>query len=168
MVPCQTPATAVSSRKDFPEFRFSESRERFPPLQVFNPKCPERETFVEHTKNYGLIIWHLRKQAGFSVQKLAEKIGRSAGWLSEVENSSGACRLTEAEFERIVALLDGGKHREMFRTWVANHHNAERVDRTFDGAVIKCAGRSEKGPLWQKSRGPWDHFRRAAAGPLSA
>jgi len=25
----------------------------------------------------------------------------------------------------------------MFRTWVANHKNSERTDRTFDGAVLK-------------------------------
>jgi len=92
---------------------------------------------MEHTKNYGLIIWHLRKQAGLSIQKLAERVGKSSGWISEVENSSGTCRLTESEFARIVELLDGEKHREMFRTWVANHHNASRVDRTFDGAIIR-------------------------------
>jgi transcriptional regulator with XRE-family HTH domain len=57
--------------------------------------------------------------------------------LSEVENGRGKARLSDREFDRIVGLVDGAKHREMFRTWVANHKNAERVDRTFDGAVLK-------------------------------
>lgn len=92
---------------------------------------------MDNDGNYGLILQHLRQQAGLSVQKFAEKINRSVGWVSEVENNRGTSRLTEKEFDRIVELLDAGKHREMFRTWVANHKNAERVDRTFDGAVLK-------------------------------
>ena len=46
-------------------------------------------------------------------------------------------KFSREEFERILILLDGTRHREMFRTWVANHLNAERVDRTFDGAILK-------------------------------
>lgn len=92
---------------------------------------------MDTKNNYGIIIRHLRKQAGLSVQKLARKIGKSAGWVSEIENNTGTSRLSEKEFERVVQLLDGSRHREMFRTWVANHHNAERIDRTYDGAVIK-------------------------------
>jgi len=98
---------------------------------------------VETTNHYGLIIKHLREHSGLSVRKLAEKIGKSIGWVSEIENNCGTARLTESEFQRIVNLLDGGKHREMFRTWVANHKNGERVDRTFDGAVLKFIRRKK-------------------------
>ncbi len=49
--------------------------------------------------NYGIIIQHFRHLAGMSVQQTAKKIGRSVGWLNEVENGSGRCRLTEEEFE---------------------------------------------------------------------
>jgi transcriptional regulator with XRE-family HTH domain len=75
--------------------------------------------------------------AGLSVQQTAIKIGRSTGWVSEVENNSGRSRLSEVEFNRIVEILDGTKHRAMFRTWVANFKNRERLDKTFDGAVLK-------------------------------
>ena len=92
---------------------------------------------MESDGNYGLILWHLRQQAKLSVRKMSKKIGRSTGWLSEIENSRGTARLPMSEFERIVKLLDGDQHREMFRTWVANHKNNERADRTFDGAVLK-------------------------------
>ena len=87
--------------------------------------------------NYGLILWSLRKKAGFSVRGMSKKIGRSIGWLSEIENNTGTARLTEHEFDRIVSLMDGDKHRPMFRTWVAQHRNSERFDNTFDGAVLK-------------------------------
>jgi transcriptional regulator with XRE-family HTH domain len=50
--------------------------------------------------NSGIIIRHLRRLNGLSLQGLSEKIGRSIGWLSEIENDSGESRLTEAEFDR--------------------------------------------------------------------
>lgn len=94
-------------------------------------------------RNYGLIVKHLRTMAGLSVQLLAKKIGKSAGWVSEIENENGRCRLTEQAFEQIVEALDGKSRRAMFRTWVANHKNLERVDRTFDGAVLKYIRRRQ-------------------------
>ena len=87
--------------------------------------------------NYGVIIRHLRSLAGLSVREAAQKIERSAGWLSEIENASGTARLTESEFNRIVVALDGVKHKSMFMTWVATHKKRERSDRKFDGAVLK-------------------------------
>ena len=99
---------------------------------------------MEGTNHYGLILRHLREQTGLSVRKLSEKIGKSIGWISEIENNTGTARLTDPEFERIVAVLDGGKHREMFRTWVANYNNGTRVDRTFDGAVLKFIRRKKE------------------------
>ena len=87
--------------------------------------------------NYGLIIQHLRHLAGLGVRETAKKINRSIGWISEIENNCGTARLTEEEFNRIVELLDGAKHRAMFRTWVANYKNRERVEKTFDGAVLR-------------------------------
>jgi transcriptional regulator with XRE-family HTH domain len=88
-------------------------------------------------ENYGVIIRHLRALARMSVRETAQKIQRSIGWLSEIENNSGTARLTESEFDRIVELLEGNKHKAMFRTWVATYKNRERLDKTFDGAVLK-------------------------------
>jgi len=88
-------------------------------------------------ENYGLIIRHLRTLAGLSVRATAQKIDRSIGWLSEIENTSGTARLTETEFNRIVDVLEGAKHRPMFRTWVAAYKHRERGEKTFDGAVLK-------------------------------
>lgn len=87
--------------------------------------------------NYGLIIQHLRTLSGLSVQQTAKKINRSVGWLSEIENNSGRCRLTETEFNRIVEVLNGKKHRATFKTWIAGFKNRERLEKVFDGAVLK-------------------------------
>lgn len=87
--------------------------------------------------NHGLILKHIRKLSGLSLHATAKKIGKSVGWLSEIENGKGLARITEREFQRIVECLDATKHRPMFRTWVANFKNRERVNKTFDGAVFK-------------------------------
>lgn len=88
-------------------------------------------------ESYGLIIHHLRILAGLSVRETAEKIGRSVGWLSEIENNCGTARITDEEFNRIVVALGGAKHRPMFKTWVASLQNQDRAAKTFDGAVLK-------------------------------
>lgn len=88
-------------------------------------------------ESYGVIIQQLRKLANLSVQQAAQKIGRSKGWLSEIETASGRCRLTEQEFNRIVDVLDGSKHRPLFKTWAANSKNRQKSAKVFDGAVLK-------------------------------
>ena len=65
-------------------------------------------------------------------------VGKSVGWFSEVENCRGLSRLQPEEFERIVKLFDGKKHRELFRTWVAVQRNRDRTDRSLDGPVLEC------------------------------
>lgn len=142
--PCQVPATAVSSWTIFPKFRFPESRENFPNIQLRMLNNAEREEFMDSLNNYGIIIRELRKIANLSIQNAANKIGKSAGWLCEVENGSGNCRLSATDFEAIVQLLNGSDHRPMFRTWVANSKNTERFKKTFDGAVLKFI-RQKKG-----------------------
>ncbi len=87
--------------------------------------------------NHGLIIRHLRLRAKLTVRKCAQRIEKSVGWISEIENAMGKARLSEQEFNRIVELLDGKKHRKMFRTWVAGDKRRETINTTFDGAVLK-------------------------------
>lgn len=60
--------------------------------------------------NYGLILKQLRNMSGDSLKSAAKKIGKSVGWLSEVENGRGLSRLKPTEFERIVKLFGGDKH----------------------------------------------------------
>lgn len=88
-------------------------------------------------ENPGLIIQHLRSLSGLSVRNAAEKLGRSIGWLSEIENNCGTARITEDEFSRVVEALNGAKHRSQFKTWVASHRNQDHSARLFDGAALK-------------------------------
>jgi transcriptional regulator with XRE-family HTH domain len=92
---------------------------------------------MDQLENHGPLLRELRKRAGISLQNLAGKIGRSSGWLSEVENGIGTCRLSTREFDRIVDVLGFTKDRHLFKTWMAGLKNQERSSKVFDGAVLK-------------------------------
>lgn len=92
---------------------------------------------MDGNENYGLILKLLRQQMRLSVREFSKKIAKSTGWISEIENGRGTARLTEAEFDALVELLGASKWRGQFKTWVANYKNAERVDRTLEGAILK-------------------------------
>ena len=92
---------------------------------------------MEGNENYGLILKILRQKSDMSVRELSQRINKSPGWLSEVENGRGLAKLRESEFERIIAVLGATAQRAYFKTWVANHRNAERVNRSMEGAILK-------------------------------
>lgn len=92
---------------------------------------------MESLENHGIVLRELRKRLGLSIQAAAKRIGKSAGWLCEIENSRGESRLDEVTLNRIVSLLDGDGHRTMFKTWIANYRNYERTNHIFDGAVLR-------------------------------
>jgi transcriptional regulator with XRE-family HTH domain len=94
---------------------------------------------MDSLPNHGIVVRELRKRLGLSLQIAARRIGKSVGWLSEIENCRGESRLGKVALERIVTLLDGERHRPMFKTWIANHKNEERRNRTFDGAILRHA-----------------------------
>ena len=87
--------------------------------------------------NNGVVIRQLRKLEGMSVREFSKKIGRSTGWLSDVENCTGKCHAPKEELNRIVELLGAAKRRPLFRTWVANSKRFDHVDRSMEGAVLK-------------------------------
>ncbi|MBK9322428.1 MAG: transcriptional regulator [Bdellovibrionaceae bacterium] len=92
---------------------------------------------MDHLNNHGLIIRELRTRSSLSIQKAAGLIGKSVGWLCEVENDRGTSRLNTAEFDRIIEILGGSNQRHMFKTWIANQKNQDRTNKVFDGAVLK-------------------------------
>lgn len=94
--------------------------------------------------NYGVILKQLRKHLGLTLAEFSKRIGRSKGWLSEIENGTGRCLIPDEEFKRIVEVVDAEKLRPMFRTWAANHKKFEKVDRSLEGAVLKYV-RKKKG-----------------------
>lgn len=87
--------------------------------------------------NYGLILKQLRQINGYTLKTAAQAVGKSVGWFSEVENTRGLSRLRPEEFERIVKLFGGDKHRELFKTWVAVERNKNKTDHSLDGPVLK-------------------------------
>jgi transcriptional regulator with XRE-family HTH domain len=94
--------------------------------------------------NCGVILRHLRKHCSLTLADCAEKIGRSKGWLSEIENGTGRCQISAEEFQRIVDALGAAALKPMFRTWAANNKKFERVDRSMEGAVLKYVRKKQK------------------------
>lgn len=92
---------------------------------------------MDALENHGPLLRELRKRAGISLQILAERVGRSSGWMSEIENGVGTCRLSGREFDRIVDVLGFTKDRHLFKTLMAGLKNQERSSKVFDGAVLK-------------------------------
>jgi transcriptional regulator with XRE-family HTH domain len=89
--------------------------------------------------NYGVVLRKLRELNQLPIKQAAKVVGRSAGWLSEIENDRGEARIGLEEFERIVAAYGGQKHRDKFKIWIANAHKPEKanVALSFDGAILK-------------------------------
>jgi transcriptional regulator with XRE-family HTH domain len=90
-------------------------------------------------EHYGVVLKNLRVLQKLPIKAAAAKIGRSAGWLSEVENEKGQARIHRQEFERIVAAYGGESYRKQFGIWVARAHKpiAPTRDASFGGAVLK-------------------------------
>lgn len=89
--------------------------------------------------NNGVILRKLRLLNKLQIKAAAARIGRSAGWLSEVENGKGSARLNTPEFDRIVAAYGGEAYRKQFGIWVAKAHHLDTpaVDKSQGGAVLK-------------------------------
>ena len=86
--------------------------------------------------NYGVV---LRKLNQLPIKQAAKLVGRSAGWLSEIENDRGEARIGLDEFERIIQAYGGQKHRDKFKIWIANAHRPalSRPAIGFDGAILR-------------------------------
>lgn len=96
--------------------------------------------------HYGVVLRKLREMNQLSIKHASAKIGRSAGWLSEIENSKGEARILPQEFERIVGVYGGEPYRNKFALWFANQCKAEPSDRevSFSGAVLKYLRKKAK------------------------
>lgn len=99
--------------------------------------------------HYGVVLRQLRILKKLPIKEAARRIERSAGWLSEIENSKGSARIHPAEFERIVAAYEGEPYRKQFGIWAARSHkqDAPILDASFGGAVLKFLRKKAKMPL---------------------
>lgn len=95
--------------------------------------------------NYGVVLKRLRVLKKLSVKQAASQLGRSVGWLSEIENGKGYARLKIEEFERIITIYDGESHRSNFPIWIASAiKSKQKAEIAFDGAILKYL-REKKG-----------------------
>jgi len=96
--------------------------------------------------HHGVILRQLRLQNKLTMKEAARRIEKSAGWLSEIENSKGAARIHAQEFERIVAVYGGDRYRKQFGIWVANAHKPDLPgkDVCLGGATLKFLRKKAK------------------------
>ena len=90
--------------------------------------------------NYGVILKKLRLVNRLTIKEAAKKIGKSTGWICEVENANGAARIFPEEFERIVSAYEGEAYRKQFGAWIAKtkqQNNNGLADSSFGGSVLK-------------------------------
>ena len=90
--------------------------------------------------NYGVILKRLRLLNRLTIKEAAKKIGKSTGWICEIENAKGAVRIWPDEFERLVTAYEGEAYRKQFGAWVAKANLQDRNGRfppSFGGSVLK-------------------------------
>jgi transcriptional regulator with XRE-family HTH domain len=103
-------------------------------------------------ENYGVILRKLRELKKLPIKQAAKHLGRSAGWLSEVENGRGNARLSPREFERIVDAFDGEVYRKQFGLWVAKSKSPTSLSSevvNMNGAILKYLRKKAKMTLAQ-------------------
>ena len=83
-----------------------------------------------------VILKQLRIVNGYKIKEAATLVGRSAGWLSEIESHSGASTLRPKEYERIYHIYNGDRYKKQFGVWLRNSaQNVAKPKHNFDGAI---------------------------------
>lgn len=104
--------------------------------------------------HYGVILRKLREINHLTMKQAGARIGRSAGWLSEVENGKGASRLLPSEFERIVAAYGGEAYKKQFGLWIAKSKAPPEPpkDVILSGAILKHLRKKAKLTILQAAQ----------------
>lgn len=104
-------------------------------------------------ESYGVILKKLREINKLTLKKAAAHIGRSAGWLSEVENNKGNARIHPAEYERIISIYNGESYRRQFGAWIAKGQQKENASKevSFHGAILRFLRKKTKMTLEEAS-----------------
>jgi transcriptional regulator with XRE-family HTH domain len=94
--------------------------------------------------HYGVVLKKLRELNQLTVKQAAQKIGRSSGWISQIENGKGAARLNAIEFERVVAAYNGESYRKQFGAWISRSKIQEQMPHeiSFEGYILKYLRRN--------------------------
>ncbi len=96
--------------------------------------------------SYGVILRKLREINKQPLKRAAKSIGRSAGWLSEIENGRGHARIGPEEFEQIIASYNGQPYRKQFGAWIAQTQKSKVSSKpiSFDGAILRYLREKKK------------------------
>lgn len=106
-------------------------------------------------EHYGVILKKLRELRHLSVKQAANLIGRSAGWISGVENARGRSKLSLKEFERVVAIYNGEPYRKQFGIWLAmakSPRSGSGGQANLSGAIFRHLRKQAKMTLAQVSK----------------
>lgn len=90
-------------------------------------------------KGYGVVLKRLRQINKLSLDQAAKLLGRSKGWLSQVENECGYARLKPEVFEDAVKIFKGESYRKQFSGWMtaSKVHHQKQNEISFDGSILK-------------------------------
>lgn len=90
-------------------------------------------------KGYGVVLRRLRQLNRLSLKQGAQLMGRSSGWLSQVENERGYARLKPEVFEQAVEVYKGESYRKQFSGWMTTTklHQHKNTELSFDGSILK-------------------------------
>ena len=89
-------------------------------------------------KEQGVVLKRLRKLQGLTLRQAGVKIGKSVGWLSEIENDRGRATISDQEFDRIIEAYEGQKYKSSFGGWVRMEKDKlSPVETNLDGAIYK-------------------------------
>lgn len=87
-----------------------------------------------------VILKRIREKKSLSISAASKLVGKSKGWLSEVENGKGRAVLKQSEYQRIYALYEGDKYKTSFGTWIRHEEGSKLKDVTDpakSGAALK-------------------------------
>ena len=105
-------------------------------------------------KQFGVILRTIRKDRALSLRQAASLIGRSTGWLCELESGKPSVKCSQKEFERIMALygieFNAKRCGYLFKT--NQTKSQKRGFITFDGAILKYLRTQSKLSLEQAAQ----------------
>ena len=98
-----------------------------------------------------VILKRLREINGLTIRQAAEQVGRSIGWLSEIETGSRKCALKVRDREKLMQLYKADKYKRQFGSWLTNAQKETNKQKapSLDGAIYKYL-RTEKAKMTLK------------------
>ncbi len=86
--------------------------------------------------NHSVIIKKMRKDSNLSIKLAAQRVGKSTGWLSEVENAK--MNINKETFLQLVNCYGLEKELRRYQLWATSHRKQEEGSKVwYEGAIYK-------------------------------